>query len=51
MVSNNDIIKAVGRVTYERGRQLYEDGYVLDMDVQETGNYDEITALVRGRCV
>ena len=48
MVSNNDIIKAVGRVTYERGRQLYEDGYVLDMDVQETGNYDEITALVRG---
>ena len=33
MFSNDDIIRMAGGVTYERGRQLYDAGYVLDMDV------------------
>ena len=48
MFSNDDIIRMAGRVTYERGRQLYDAGYVLDMDVQTAGDYDEIVASVRG---
>lgn len=48
MFSNDDIIRMAGRVTYERGRQLYDAGYVLDMDVQTEGDYDVIAASVRG---
>ena len=48
MFSNDDIIRMAGGVTYERGRQLYDAGYVLDMDVQTAGDYDEIVASVRG---
>ena len=48
MFSNDDIIRMAGGVTYERGRQLYDAGYVLDMDVQMAGDYDEIVASVRG---
>ena len=34
MISNNDIKEIAGAVTYERGRQLYENGYVLDLDAE-----------------
>ena len=48
MFSNDDIIRMAGRVTYERGRQLYDADYVLDMGVQTEGDYDVIVASVRG---
>ena len=48
MFSNDDIIRMAGGVTYERGRQLYDADYVLDMDVQTEGDYDVIVASVRG---
>lgn len=48
MISNNAIKEAAGAVTYERGRQLFENGYVLDMDAECIDGKDFIESTVQG---
>ncbi len=48
MISNNDIKGVAGAVTYERGRQLYENGYVLDLDAECVDGKNFVESTVQG---
>ena len=48
MFSRIDIKKLAGTTTYTRGLNLYEDGYVLDLEIQRIDEYDKVIASVHG---
>ena len=48
MISKTQIKYMSGAASYARGLDIYLDGKVLDMDVQDFGSYDEVVASVKG---
>ena len=48
MITRADIRRIVGNTTYMRGLDLYEQGHVLDMNIEQQGEYDTVIASVQG---